>query len=48
MSKNQATAYIGTYTKAESQGIYRLVIDKTTGEIKENKLGWKNGQSNIS
>ncbi|EOY3889251.1 hypothetical protein ACP41S_001350, partial [Listeria monocytogenes] len=30
MSKNQATAYIGTYTKAESQGIYRLVIDKTT------------------
>ncbi|EKZ1624006.1 lactonase family protein [Listeria monocytogenes] len=41
MSKNQATAYIGTYTKAESQGIYRLVIDKTTGEIKENKLAGK-------
>lgn len=41
MSNNEATAYIGTYTKVESQGIYRLVIDKTTGEIKENTLAGK-------
>lgn len=41
MANKEATAYIGTYTKAESQGIYRLVVDTSTGEIKENKLAGK-------
>ncbi|WP_239256742.1 lactonase family protein [Listeria ilorinensis] len=38
---NTATAYIGTYTKVESEGIYRLVIDKETGKVIENKLAGK-------
>lgn len=28
MANNEAIAYIGTYTKVESEGIYRLHIDK--------------------
>ncbi|EUJ31236.1 hypothetical protein MFLO_09292 [Listeria floridensis FSL S10-1187] len=38
MANQTATAYIGTYTKMESKGIYRLVIDTQTGDILENKL----------
>ncbi|WP_052008398.1 lactonase family protein [Listeria aquatica] len=41
MTNQTATAYIGTYTKAESEGIYRLVVDTKTGEILENKLAGK-------
>lgn len=37
MTNKTATAYIGTYTKVESKGIYRLVIDRETGEVLENK-----------
>ncbi|WP_088840901.1 lactonase family protein [Listeria sp. ILCC797] len=37
MSNKTATAYIGTYTKVESKGIYRLVMDRETGEVLENK-----------
>lgn len=38
MTNKEATAYIGTYTKAESKGIYRLIVDTTTGEVKTNQL----------
>ncbi|MBC1459115.1 lactonase family protein [Listeria newyorkensis] len=41
MANKEAIAYIGTYTKVESEGIYRLHIDKKTGEITQNKLAGK-------
>ncbi|WP_163654841.1 lactonase family protein [Listeria sp. PSOL-1] len=41
MQTNTVTAYIGTYTKSESEGIYRLVVDKNTGEIVQSELAGK-------
>ncbi|EJQ68472.1 MULTISPECIES: lactonase family protein [Bacillus] len=34
MSENQFHGYIGTYTKAESKGIYKFILDTNIGELK--------------
>ncbi|WP_242238050.1 lactonase family protein [Bacillus cereus group sp. BfR-BA-01316] len=38
MSENEFHGYIGTYTKANSKGIYKFILDTKLGEIKEIKL----------
>ncbi|MBE7119079.1 lactonase family protein [Bacillus cereus] len=39
MSENQYHGYIGTYTKADSKGIYKFILDTNIGEIKGIELG---------
>lgn len=35
---NKVAVYVGTYTREDSQGIYRCVLDKETGELSEPRL----------
>ena len=47
MGENEFHGYIGTYTKADSKGIYKFILDTRIGEIKEIKLAASYRKSDI-